>query len=80
MLIPTPKTNYNSSITVLGMDIAGIVVDKGTSFKYEVGDKIMGVGSPGWSDGGSFQSYVLIHERDTCKVNKQRFLCARTLY
>lgn len=53
---------------VLGMDIAGIVVDKGTSTRYEVGDRIMGIGSVGWSDGNSFQLHVLIHERDACQI------------
>jgi NADPH:quinone reductase-like Zn-dependent oxidoreductase len=60
------------------MDVAGTVVDKGTSSKYEIGDRIMGIGSVGWSDGGSFQSHVLIHERDTCKVkNLQKFLLSQ---
>jgi hypothetical protein len=58
------------------MDVAGTVVNKGTSSKYEIGDRIMGIGSVGWSDGGSFQSHVLIHERDTddCTVRDEWFI------
>jgi hypothetical protein len=52
------------------VDISGTVVDKCTSSKYEVRDRIMSIGSVGWSDGGSSQSHVLIHDRDTCKITK----------
>jgi NADPH:quinone reductase-like Zn-dependent oxidoreductase len=69
MLLAISETNSISPTTVLGMDLAGIVVDKGTSSKYEVKDRIIGAGSVGWSDGGSCQSHVLIHDRDTCKAN-----------
>lgn len=50
------------------MDISGIVADQGTSKRFKTGDRIMGIGTVGWSDGGSFQTHVLIDENNACKV------------
>jgi NADPH:quinone reductase-like Zn-dependent oxidoreductase len=38
---------------VLGMDIAGEVIDAGKSTAYKVGDRVLAPGVVGWSDGCS---------------------------
>lgn len=55
-----PAPRCAKRVTVLGMDISGVVVDKGKSKKFRNGGRIMGIGTVGWSDGGSFQTHVLV--------------------
>ncbi|CZR56773.1 uncharacterized protein PAC_06662 [Phialocephala subalpina] len=53
---------------VLGMDISGVVVNQGASTKFKNGERIMGIGTVGWSDGGSYQTHILIDEKNACKI------------
>lgn len=53
---------------VLGMDVAGEVVDAGTSTKFTKGDIILAPGLVGISDSCSFQTHVLVDERHCAKV------------
>jgi NADPH:quinone reductase-like Zn-dependent oxidoreductase len=57
--------------TVLGLDIAGVVVDAGTSSKYHAGDRILGPGIIGWSDGSSYQTHVLVKEPHLSEVRNR---------
>lgn len=49
------------------MDIAGEVV-AGTSTSFQAGDKVVAPGTVGYSDGGSFQTHVLVDEKNCVKV------------
>ncbi|KAK1991600.1 GroES-like protein [Colletotrichum falcatum] len=54
---------------VLGMDIAGEVVDAGQSEMFKVGDLVIAPGAVGYSNGCSFQTHVLVNERDCAKID-----------
>lgn len=50
------------------MDIAGEIVDAGTSTKFTEGDVVLATGLVGISDSCSFQTHVLVNEKHCAKV------------
>ncbi|KAL3495039.1 hypothetical protein BJX62DRAFT_233691 [Aspergillus germanicus] len=53
---------------VIGMDIAGEVIDAGDYTSYNVGDRVMAPGVVGWSDGCSYQTHALVNEPHLSKI------------
>lgn len=73
----TPAAGVSSLIIlVFGLDIAGEVVDAGSSKVYKAGDRIMAPGVVAWSDGCSFQTHALVNEDHATMVYlRPLFLC-----